>query len=213
MLDDLEITLDLNVSTFIKKLVNKQIKVNLNDCVVHIKNAVIDSIKVDIKNNSESTLNNVEQKPAQPLITVVPEKNYTRQAKLVGKKENAKNPTITISHYRFREKMGLINRSDIKNFKLSNLMNYFTPDIMPKDVIDELAEINVTKLGQLTGMGIVGLKYKLTQKYGMPPDDKFLYRMVNHIRQTFDYIGLKFSNKHPHNENEDGTPRKNNEAI
>lgn len=203
--DDLEITLDLNISTLIKKLVNKQIKVNLNDCVVNIKNAVIDSIKI---NNSESTLNNTEQKPA-----FVPPKVIIKQPKLVGKKENARKSFITISHYRFREKMGLINRTDIKNFNLSDLMNYFTPDIMPKDVIDELALINVTKLGELTGMGVAGLKYKLTQKYGMTPDDKFLYQMVNHIRKTFDQIGLKFSNKHPHNENDDGTPRKNNEAI
>ena len=200
-MSDLEVNLNLDISTFIKRLgTNQVLKVNLSDCSVNIKgDIIINSIK--IKNNCESTLNQSVQ--VQTVQNNLP--NFP--IKLMGKKRNAKKSFVSISQYRFREKMGLINRFAIKEFDLVDLINYFTPDIMPKDVIDELGELGIKKLGQLTGIGILGLRYRLTQKYGMEPDAQFLGRMVHHIRNTFSFIGLKFSNKHPHNENDDGSPK------
>lgn len=209
-MSELEVNLNLDISTFIKKLGNNQmLKVNLNDCTVSIKGSIIiDSVK--IKNNVESTLIQSAQTPVQtPVQSTIP--NFP--IKLMGKKRNAKKSFVSISQYRFREKMGLINRFAIKNFELKDLLNYFTPDIMPSNIIDELAGLGISKLGQLTGIGILGLKYKLTQKYGMEPDVQYLTNMVHHIRKTFSFLGLKFSNKHPHNENDDGSPKFNSEAI
>lgn len=210
-MSDLEVNLNLDISTFIKRLgTNQVLKVNLSDCSVNIKgNIIIDSVKIRNNNNFESTLNQPVQVQTQTVQNNFP--NFP--IKLMGKKRNAKKSFVSISQYRFREKMGLINRFAIKEFDLVDLLNYFTPDIMPKDVIDELGGLEIKKLGQLTGIGILGLRYKLTQKYGMEPDAQFLGRMVHHIRKTFGFIGLKFSNKHPHNENDDGSPKHKSEAV
>lgn len=212
-----EINLNCDISNFIKHYdSNEGLKINLNDCQINIKgNIVVGAVKNNIAQNEPFVVNVVNPASKQNKLfqpQPQPQSSILSPIKLCGKKFNAKKAYVSISHYRFREKMGIINRADLRNFPLDELFNYFTPDILPKDVIKELQELGMTTLGDLLGIGVLGLKYRLTNKYKMEPDENFLGTMVYHIRKTFSYLGLKFSHKHPHNENDDGTP-KNKEVV
>jgi hypothetical protein len=114
---------------------------------------------------------------------------------------NAKKPCVTSRHYKARLAVGIHSKGDIKTFRIQSIPK------MSQETKDDLVAIGIDTLGKLLGTSILGVKSKIVGKDGRV-NENYMNGLLENIRCALDPMGFKFSRYHPHNENPDGTPRR-----
>ena len=190
----------IDISTFLKMLrsVHEGGQIMLADGNVYLTSGAIkvDRVKIHALRifANVGVFNNNEAKPVE--VAPSEEKKPRRYKRL----RKGLRPFVQPHHYREREKLGIRCRADIKDFPLNKLPG------LEKE-LKSLAGLGIETLGQLVGTGVVGLKYRIQKKYNREYP-QLLTRLISAIKQSIEPLGFKYANKHPHNENPDGSPKK-----